>query len=121
MSALDALRGRLVLTVPEAGRLLYGIGRDAAYAAAERGEIPVQRVGRTLRVPTHAALKQLGMSDDLVGRVLGITPGRVEVAPARATTAEPHALPADERLAAGLVAAEQWRRQIANNPKGGSR
>lgn len=89
---LDTLRGRLVLTVPEAGRLLYGIGRDAAYAAAERGEIPAQRVGRTLRVPTHAALKHLGMSDDLIGQVLGITTERAEAAPARATTAELHAL-----------------------------
>lgn len=39
------------LTVPQAGRIL-GIGRDAAYAAASRGELPTLRLGRRLVVPT---------------------------------------------------------------------
>jgi hypothetical protein len=68
------LRGRLTLSVPETGRRLWGIGRDAAYAAAERGEIPSQRVGRHIVVPTHAALKNLGMSDDLIAQALGFVP-----------------------------------------------
>lgn len=71
----------LALSVPEAGRRLYGIGRDAAYAAAERGEIPCQKVGRRLVVPTHAALQQLGMSDELIARTLGL-PERSEAGPA---------------------------------------
>ena len=37
-------------TVPEAGRRLR-IGRDAAYDAAKRGEIPTIWIGRLLRVP----------------------------------------------------------------------
>ncbi len=41
---------RLVYTVPEAGRLL-GLGRNAAYAAAQRGDIPTLRIGRLLLVP----------------------------------------------------------------------
>jgi len=41
---------RLVYTVPEAGRLL-GLSRNAAYAAAQRGEIPTIRIGRLLLVP----------------------------------------------------------------------
>ncbi|MCW2496582.1 MAG: DNA-binding protein [Jatrophihabitans sp.] len=53
------LHGRLTITVPEAGEVL-GIGRDAAYAAAGRGEIPVLRLGRSLRVPTHKLLELLG-------------------------------------------------------------
>lgn len=40
-------------SVPEAGRRL-GIGRDAAYDAAKRGEIPTIRIGRLLRVPKPA-------------------------------------------------------------------
>src|SRR5690349_4136704 len=42
--------GRLTLTFPEAAELL-GIGRNAAYDAAARGEIPTIRVGKLLLVP----------------------------------------------------------------------
>jgi excisionase family DNA binding protein len=38
------------MSVPEAGRQL-GISRNAAYAAARRGELPVLRFGKKLRVP----------------------------------------------------------------------
>jgi excisionase family DNA binding protein len=47
----------LVLTVEEAAGLLR-IGRTAAYEAAKRGELPVIRLGRSLRVSRHA-LEQL--------------------------------------------------------------
>ncbi len=40
-------------TVPEAGRMA-GLGRNGSYAAVERGEIPVIRFGRLLRVPAAA-------------------------------------------------------------------
>ena len=46
-------QGRLVLTVPEAGKKL-GLSRNGAYAAAERGEIPTIRIGRLLKVPKAA-------------------------------------------------------------------
>lgn len=36
------------LSVPEAGRKYYGIGRGASYEAAKRGDIPTMRVGRKL-------------------------------------------------------------------------
>jgi excisionase family DNA binding protein len=36
-------------SVPEAGEVL-GIGRNAAYAAAQRGEIPVIQIGKKKRV-----------------------------------------------------------------------
>jgi hypothetical protein len=39
------------ISVPEAGRIYYGLGRNAAYAAAKRGEIPTIKVGARLRVP----------------------------------------------------------------------
>ncbi|WP_100214062.1 hypothetical protein [Bradyrhizobium japonicum] len=41
---------RLTYSVPEAGRRA-GLGRNAAYAAARRGEIPIIRFGSKLRVP----------------------------------------------------------------------
>ena len=48
---------RQTLTVPEAGKVL-GIGRNSAYEAARRGQIPVIRLGRRLLVPV-AALRRL--------------------------------------------------------------
>jgi excisionase family DNA binding protein len=48
---------RQTLTVEEAAALL-GIGRNTAYQAIARGELPVLRLGRRLLVP-RAALDQL--------------------------------------------------------------
>ena len=47
------------ISVPEAGRLYLGIGRDSAYEAARRGQLPVIRVGRLLRVPVVALERML--------------------------------------------------------------
>ncbi|MBT9166119.1 MAG: putative DNA-binding proteinA [Chloroflexi bacterium] len=47
----------LVLSVPEAGRLL-GLSRATAYALANSGELPCLRLGRRLIVP-KAALERL--------------------------------------------------------------
>jgi len=41
----------LTTTVPDAGARAFGLGRNGSYDAAKRGEIPVIRVGRKLRVP----------------------------------------------------------------------
>jgi hypothetical protein len=80
--------------VPEGGRLLYGLGRDAAYAAAERGDIPCLTFGRSKVIPTLAALQQLGWSDDLIARALGMTPEHSEAGPVATepATASIHAL-----------------------------
>jgi excisionase family DNA binding protein len=48
---------RKVISVVEAGHVL-GLGRSAAYAAANRGEIPTLRFGRKLVVPV-AELERL--------------------------------------------------------------
>jgi len=45
------------LSIVEAAEVL-GIGRNSAYEAAGRGEIPVIRIGRLLRVP-RAALERM--------------------------------------------------------------
>ena len=39
------------ISVPEAGRRYFDLAKNAAYAAAARGEIPVIRIGGRLRVP----------------------------------------------------------------------
>jgi hypothetical protein len=42
-----------LVDVPEAGAKL-GLGRNASYAAAKRGDIPTIKIGRLLRVPVRA-------------------------------------------------------------------
>jgi hypothetical protein len=49
---------RLVLDVPEAGAKL-GLGCNASYAAAKRGDIPTIKIGRLLRVPIRALEQML--------------------------------------------------------------
>jgi hypothetical protein len=39
------------LSIPEAGRLYYDLGKNASYRAADRGDIPTIRIGRKRRVP----------------------------------------------------------------------
>jgi hypothetical protein len=47
------------LTVPEAGRRYFSLGRNASYEAARRGDIPTIRIGRLLRVPIVALERKL--------------------------------------------------------------
>lgn len=47
---------------PDAANAL-GIGRNTAYEAARRGEIPVIRCGRQWRVPTAALRRLLAMDE----------------------------------------------------------
>jgi hypothetical protein len=47
------------LTVPEAGRVYFSLGRNASYEAARRGDIPTIRIGRLLRVPVVALERKL--------------------------------------------------------------
>jgi excisionase family DNA binding protein len=90
MTTLD-LRGRLTLTIPEAGVLL-GVGRDAAYRAAEDGALKILQVGRRKVVPTHSLLKQLGMSDEQIAIALGLTPESAEAGSPEPATATVHQL-----------------------------
>ena len=47
------------ISVPEAGRRYYKIGRDASYEAAKRGDIIVMQVGKLKRVPVAAMERKL--------------------------------------------------------------
>ncbi|HML93252.1 helix-turn-helix domain-containing protein [Methyloceanibacter sp.] len=51
------IKGRATATIPEAAEKL-GIGRNQAYEAARRGEIPTIRIGKRVLVPL-AALERL--------------------------------------------------------------
>ena len=53
----------LTLSVPQAGKKYFGIGRAASCAAAANGEIPVIRVGGLLRVPVRAMERLLDSAD----------------------------------------------------------
>ena len=48
------------LSVPAAGRQYFNLGKNASYAAAARGEIPVIRIGSRLRAPIAALDRMLG-------------------------------------------------------------
>jgi hypothetical protein len=47
------------ISVPQAGREYFGLGKNASYAAAARREIPVIRIGGRLRVPVIALERML--------------------------------------------------------------
>jgi hypothetical protein len=49
----------LTLTIPEAGKTYFGLCRNAAYAAAKRGDIPTIKIGKLLRVPVRALEQKL--------------------------------------------------------------
>ncbi|AND89801.1 MULTISPECIES: helix-turn-helix domain-containing protein [Bradyrhizobium] len=49
----------LTISVPEAGQRYFGLSRNAAYAAAERGDIPTIKIGRLLKVPVKALEQML--------------------------------------------------------------
>jgi excisionase family DNA binding protein len=53
---------RLVITVPEAAKQL-GIGRNQAYEAAQKGQIPALRIGRRLVVPVSALEAKLASAN----------------------------------------------------------
>ena len=51
------------LSVPAAGKKYFGIGKNASYRAAERGDIPTIRIGGLLRVPVVRLEKKLAGPD----------------------------------------------------------
>jgi hypothetical protein len=54
----------LTYSVPEAGQMLRPpLGKNAAYRAAERGEIPTLRFGHLLRVPGKRWRRMLAGED----------------------------------------------------------
>jgi predicted DNA-binding transcriptional regulator AlpA len=52
---------RLTYEVPEAGALL-GLSRNASYCAAKRGDFPIIKIGKRMKVPKAAFHKMLELS-----------------------------------------------------------
>ena len=55
-------RGPFGLSVPQAGALV-GLGRNASYEAAARGEIPTLKIGGLLIVPKLAWFRKIGAEE----------------------------------------------------------
>jgi excisionase family DNA binding protein len=66
MSANVKAEDAKTLSVPQAGRRYFDLSRGASYAAAARGEIPVIRIGRKIRVPVAALERMLERAGDVV-------------------------------------------------------
>ena len=49
------------ITVPDAGRLFFGLGRNASYEAAKRGDIPTIVIGGKIRAVVAPIAEQLGL------------------------------------------------------------
>ena len=47
------------MTVPDAGRIYYGLSRNGSYEAAKRGDIPTIKIGKLLRVPVRVLEEML--------------------------------------------------------------
>ncbi len=58
---LRELLAKPTASVPEVGRVCFGLGLNSSYEAAKRGEIKTIRVGRLLRVPTSWVRQTLGL------------------------------------------------------------
>jgi excisionase family DNA binding protein len=58
----------LVLSVPEAGRLL-GLSRNSSYEAAKRGDIPTVRIGGRIVVPRIALLRMLEQAGQAINTI----------------------------------------------------
>jgi hypothetical protein len=50
--------------IPQLGKRLYGLGRQAAYEAARRGDIPSIRIGRKLLGLSRVAERRLSRDPD---------------------------------------------------------
>lgn len=53
---------RLTISIPQAAKML-GIGRNQAYEAAARGEIPIIRIGKKRKVVPLAAFERMLRGD----------------------------------------------------------
>jgi len=62
MSLLKTDENELTWSVPEAGRKVH-LSKNAAYAAARRGEIPTVRFGKKLRVPKAKFLRMFSVQN----------------------------------------------------------
>lgn len=58
---IDEALARPTISVPEAGKLFFGLARNAAYDAAKTGDIPTIRIGGRIMVPVVPLAEKLGL------------------------------------------------------------
>ncbi|MCO6050640.1 hypothetical protein NGM99_12690 [Mesorhizobium sp. RP14(2022)] len=58
---LDDALSSPTISVPDAGRIFFGMCRSKAYEAARNGQIPTIEINKSLLVPVAIVAKQLGL------------------------------------------------------------
>ena len=58
---LEEALTRPTISVPDAGRLFFGLARNSAYAAAKDGDIPTIKIGGRIMVPVAPLAERLGL------------------------------------------------------------
>lgn len=58
---VDEALSRPTISVPDAGALFFGLGRNSAYEAARRGDIPTIKIGGRIMVPIVPLAEKLGL------------------------------------------------------------
>jgi len=76
------------MSIPEAGRHYYGLCRNASYAAAERGEFPLVRVGNLLRVVVRKMEHKMDSAPAAVPRSAQSVRSQAGIASAKARRAK---------------------------------
>ena len=60
MTVEEAL-SQATISVPDAGSVFYGLGRNASYEAAKRGDIPTVEIGGKKRAVVSVIAQRLGL------------------------------------------------------------
>jgi hypothetical protein len=58
---LRDLLSRPTASVPDVGRICYGLSRNSSYEAAKKGHIQTIQIGKQLKVPTAPLRAKLGL------------------------------------------------------------
>ncbi|WP_061935961.1 DNA-binding protein [Aureimonas sp. AU22] len=69
MMTLDDALKQATISVPDAGRLFFGMSRNAAYDAARSGDIPTIKVGSRVRAMVTPLAEKVGLQSR-VGRAV---------------------------------------------------
>ncbi len=58
---LEEALARPTISIVNAGEIFYGLGRNASYDAAKRGDIPTIKIGKRIMVPVVPLAEKLGL------------------------------------------------------------
>lgn len=65
---LEEALSKPTISVVDAGRLFFGIGRNAAYEAAARGDFQTLKIGGRIVVPVIPLAESLGLRTKIEGQ-----------------------------------------------------